>query len=76
MRVFFAIVLAAQGSGENSAMATNQAKAEVAKRSVFAMIDRESAIDPSSEGGQEITSIDGDIEFDNVTFAYVHICTA
>lgn len=45
-RAYFAIVLASRGSGIASAQAADTAKAESAKRNIFALIDRKSPIDP------------------------------
>jgi ATP-binding cassette subfamily B (MDR/TAP) protein 1 len=71
IRCFFAIAMAATGSGHSSALAADAAKAKFAKRAIFHLIDRVSAIDPSSEDGDKPSAPSaGRIEFRNVTFAY------
>lgn len=47
-----------------------QAKATAAKESLFALMDRTSAIDPLSEEGTTLPNCTGAIEFRDVTFAY------
>ena len=51
-------------------MSATQAKAAVAKESLFALIDRKSNIDPLAEDGEKPDSCRGEIEFKDVTFAY------
>ena len=48
MTSFFAIAMSAVGLGHASAFAVEASKAEAAKRSMFALIDRPSAIDPDA----------------------------
>lgn len=47
-----------------------QGKAELAKESLFALIDRRCAIDPLSTEGLKPEASTGEIEFRNVSFAY------
>jgi ABC-type multidrug transport system fused ATPase/permease subunit len=61
---------AAQGAGQASGLATDAGKAEKAKRSIFALLDRRSAINPLSEGGERPSRIAGTVEFRDVGFAY------
>lgn len=70
IRVFFALTLASTGIGQNSSMAADQGKAQSAKRSIFALLDRKSKVDALATGGLRPTSIRGRIEFINVTFRY------
>ncbi|EGC33591.1 ABC transporter B family protein [Dictyostelium purpureum] len=69
-RVFFAIVMSAIGIGQASSFAPDLAKAKVAAISVFKLIDTLSKIDPSSEEGERINIVVGDMEFKNLHFAY------
>lgn len=78
-RVFFALAFAGSGTGQNAAMAIDQSKAEAAKRSIFHLLDRASALDPmASHGatqvedanGQPRSRISGAIEFRGVGFSY------
>jgi ATP-binding cassette subfamily B (MDR/TAP) protein 1 len=48
MTSFFAIAMSAVGMGHASAFAVDASKAEAAKRSMFALIERPSAIDPDA----------------------------
>ena len=65
-----AIIMAAQGAGQAAGLATDQAKADRAKRAVFALLDRASAIDPLSAVGERPAALQGALEFKDVTFAY------
>lgn len=62
--------MAAQGAGQAAGLATDQAKADRAKRAVFALLDRASAIDPLSAVGERPAALQGALEFKDVTFAY------
>lgn len=71
LQSFFAIVMAAQGAGQTSALATDVGKADKAKRAIFALLDRKSAIDPLAEGDRAgAASLRGEITLENVRFAY------
>jgi ABC-type multidrug transport system fused ATPase/permease subunit len=84
-RVFFALTFAATGMGNAQALAGDQAKAESAKRSIFAIIDRIPKMkpvsgvvtvvaprseEPSTPESASKSSILGRIEFKNVSFSY------
>lgn len=62
--------MAAQGIGQASGMAADQGKAEKAKRSIFALIERVSSINPFGSGVVQPTGISGRIEFKDVCFSY------
>jgi len=84
MTSFFAIAMSAVGLGHASAFAVDASKAEAAKRSMFALIDRPSAIDPdapaaplASGGAPDVEAGyvaaargAGRLELRNVKFAY------
>ncbi|CAO2170253.1 unnamed protein product [Urochloa humidicola] len=69
-RVFFVLVLATSGISRTSAVGADSTKANDAAASVFEILDRKSKIDYSSEEGVTITSVRGDIDFQNVCFKY------
>ncbi|CAO2208334.1 unnamed protein product [Urochloa humidicola] len=69
-RVFFVLVLATSGISRTSAVGADSAKANDAAASVFEILDRKSNTDYSSEEGVTITSVRGDIDFQNVCFKY------
>ena len=69
-RAIAAIIMAAQGAGQAAGLATDQAKADRAKRAVFALLDRASAIDPLSAVGERPAALQGALEFKDVQFAY------
>jgi len=71
MTSFFAIAMAATGLGHASAFAVDAGKAEAAKRSIFALIDRASAIDATAaDGPAPPAPLAGRIELRNVRFTY------
>eukprot|EP01132_Coremiostelium_polycephalum_P002116 gene2116-2605_t len=70
MRVFFAIVLSAIGVGQASSFAPDLAKAKAATNSIFQLLDSQSQIDPTTDAGDRIDIVVGDIEIRNVHFAY------
>jgi ATP-binding cassette subfamily B (MDR/TAP) protein 1 len=59
----FAMGMAAQG-------ATDGAKAKLSAQRVFKVIDRKPLIDATSGTGRSLAHVDGDIEFQNLKFAY------
>uniref|UniRef100_A0A8I6XVU7 MDR-like ABC transporter n=1 Tax=Hordeum vulgare subsp. vulgare TaxID=112509 RepID=A0A8I6XVU7_HORVV len=69
-RVFFALVLAAVGVSQASALASNAEKARNSAVSVFSILDRKSKIDTSSDEGLMLENVTGDIDFSNVSFKY------
>ncbi|CAM0882246.1 unnamed protein product [Alopecurus aequalis] len=69
-RVFFALVLAAVGVSQASALASNATKARDSAVSVFSILDRKSKIDTISNDGLILENVTGDIDFSNVSFKY------
>ena len=69
-RVFAAIIFASIGIGSVSSFAPDAKKAQNAARSVFAIIDRPSLIDGTSDEGVTPDVCNGKIEFYNVQFSY------
>ncbi|XP_025814011.1 ABC transporter B family member 4-like isoform X2 [Panicum hallii] len=69
-RVFFVLVLATSGISRTSAVGADSTKANDAAASVFEILDRKSKINYGSEEGVIITSVRGDIDFQNVCFKY------
>ncbi|VAH78679.1 unnamed protein product [Triticum turgidum subsp. durum] len=69
-KVFFALVLAAVGVSQASALASNATKARDSAISVFSILDRKSKIDTSNDEGLVLENVTGDIHFSNVSFKY------
>ncbi|KAK8702333.1 hypothetical protein V6N13_020694 [Hibiscus sabdariffa] len=69
-RVFLALTMAAVGISQSSSFAPDSNKAKIAAASIFAIIDRESKIDPSVESGRILEYVKGDIELRHVNFRY------
>ncbi|KAJ4733898.1 ABC transporter B family member 11 [Rhynchospora pubera] len=69
-KVFFALVLATIGISQTSALGSDSAKARDSAISIFEIIDRKSEIDPSSEEGQVLENVRGEIELRHVSFRY------
>nr|XP_029124116.1 ABC transporter B family member 4-like isoform X2 [Elaeis guineensis] len=69
-RVFFALSMAAIGISQSSSIAPDSSKAKSATASVFAILDRESKIDPSDDSGMTLETVKGDIGFQHVSFRY------
>ncbi|KAJ1687410.1 hypothetical protein LUZ63_018800 [Rhynchospora breviuscula] len=69
-KVFFALVLATIGISQTSALGSDSAKARDSAISIFEVIDRKSEIDPSSEEGQVLENVRGEIELRHVSFRY------
>ncbi|XP_055855395.1 multidrug resistance protein homolog 49 [Episyrphus balteatus] len=68
--VLFGVIMGAQNLGFSSPHLEAFAIAKGAARSIFAVIDRQTAIDPMGEEGLRPDSISGDIEFENLHFKY------
>lgn len=60
----------AHSVGENAQHAQDQSKATKATKSVFALIRRKSALDPTTEEGLKPAQCTGQIEFNDVVFRY------
>jgi ATP-binding cassette subfamily B (MDR/TAP) protein 1 len=71
-RAFFAITLAAQATGRTNSMASDQSKADAAKRSIFALIDAVPRIDAldTTSGAAPAAPPQGAVEFRDVHFSY------
>ncbi|CAD6237270.1 unnamed protein product [Miscanthus lutarioriparius] len=69
-KVFFALVLAAIGVSQASALASDATKARDSAISIFSILDRESKIDSSSDDGMTLENVTGNIDFNNVSFKY------
>uniref|UniRef100_A0A0D9YDK8 MDR-like ABC transporter n=1 Tax=Oryza glumipatula TaxID=40148 RepID=A0A0D9YDK8_9ORYZ len=69
-KVFFALVLAAVGVSQSSALSTNATKARDSAISIFSIIDRKSRIDSSNDEGAIMENVTGSIDFNNVSFKY------
>ncbi|KAL1216232.1 ABC transporter B family member 21 [Cardamine amara subsp. amara] len=69
-RVFFALTMAAVAISQSSSLSPDSSKASNAAASIFAVIDRESKIDPSDESGTVLDNVKGDIEFRHISFKY------
>ncbi|KAE8724055.1 hypothetical protein F3Y22_tig00010968pilonHSYRG00081 [Hibiscus syriacus] len=55
--VFFALTMAAIGISQSNSFAPDSSKAKIATASIFAIIDRESKIDPSDEYGMTLENV-------------------
>ncbi|ESQ43858.1 hypothetical protein EUTSA_v10005750mg [Eutrema salsugineum] len=69
-RVFFALTMAAVAISQSSSLSPDSSKASNAAASIFAVIDRESKIDPSDESGRVLENVKGDIELRHISFKY------
>ncbi|CAN6341211.1 unnamed protein product [Urochloa humidicola] len=69
-RVFFALLMATIGVSQTSALGSDSAKAKQSASSIFALIDRKSKIDPSSDNGTILVEVAGELELRHVCFSY------
>ncbi|KAM0028062.1 putative ABC-type xenobiotic transporter [Helianthus debilis subsp. tardiflorus] len=69
-RVFYALVMAAIAVSNSGKFAPDTSKAKSSVASVFAILDRESEIDPSDESGMILQHVEGEIELRHVSFQY------
>ncbi|MFS8014155.1 putative ABC-type xenobiotic transporter [Helianthus anomalus] len=69
-RVFFGLMMAALAVSQSSSVAPDTTKAKSSAVSVFAILDRQSEIDPSDESGLTLDTVRGEIEIRNVSFKY------
>lgn len=69
-QVFFALTMAAVAISQSSSLAPNSSNAKGAAASIFAILDRQSSIDPSDESGMTLESVKGEIELRHVSFKY------
>lgn len=70
MQAFFSLVVAMLGVSSTAAMASDSSKAKDSASSIFAILDRKSQIDSSSNGGLTLELVKGDIEFTHISFRY------
>jgi len=66
----FCMFMLGAGIGQAANGATDGAKAAKAAARVFDVLDRESKIDFTSDKGQTLSTVKGDISFEDVKFAY------
>ncbi|XP_042405057.1 ABC transporter B family member 11-like [Zingiber officinale] len=69
-KVFYALSLAALMVSISSTLLIDYSNAKDSAASIFAILDRESKIDSSSDEGAVIGSVRGDIKLGNVSFSY------
>lgn len=62
--------MATIGITQSSSFAPDSSRAKSVAASIFAIIDRESKIDPSDESGTTLENMKGDIELRHVSFKY------
>jgi ATP-binding cassette subfamily B (MDR/TAP) protein 1 len=71
LRVFFAVIMSFQSIGRAAQRTPDFARARIALKAVFEMIDRKTKIDPTIEAGGKSTDIaKSTIAFDRVCFSY------
>uniref|UniRef100_A0A0A9BP17 Multidrug/pheromone exporter, MDR family, ABC transporter family n=1 Tax=Arundo donax TaxID=35708 RepID=A0A0A9BP17_ARUDO len=69
-RVFFALLMATIGVSQTSALGSDSAKGKESASSIFALIDRNSKIDPISGDGMVLVDIAGELKLHHVCFSY------
>ncbi|KAF0933166.1 hypothetical protein E2562_014155 [Oryza meyeriana var. granulata] len=69
-KVFFALTMMAVGVSQSSSLARDFNKVHDAAASIFRVIDRKSKMDASSDEGTTPEKIEGNIEFQHVSFKY------
>ncbi|XP_062181144.1 ABC transporter B family member 21-like isoform X3 [Phragmites australis] len=69
-RVFFALLMATIGVSQTSALGSDSAKAKESASSIFALIDRKSEINPSSDDGMVLVDVVGELELRHLCFSY------
>ena len=62
--------MAAMGISQTSSLGPDTGKAKNASGSIFAILDRQSKIDPSNESGTTLDNLKGEIELRHVSFKY------
>jgi ABC-type multidrug transport system fused ATPase/permease subunit len=71
MLVFGCIMFGAQSVGQAASLMPDYAKAKAASASIFALLDRKSAINNwESEGGEKMSSYDSNIKLTAIEFTY------
>ncbi|KAE8697225.1 ABC transporter B family member 12 [Hibiscus syriacus] len=69
-QVFLDLTMAAVGISQSSCFAPDSNKAKIAAASIFAIINRESKVDPSDESRRTLENVKGNIELRHVSFKY------
>ncbi|KAI0501168.1 hypothetical protein KFK09_016111 [Dendrobium nobile] len=69
-QAFLAIAVATLEIAQSSSNRPDSNKAKLVMGSIFAILDRQSRIDPSDESGMILNMIEGNIEFRHVSFKY------
>ncbi|CAH9146833.1 unnamed protein product [Cuscuta epithymum] len=69
-RVFFALTMAAMGVSQATGLAPDLNKAKDSAASIFDILDRRPKIDSSSDQGETLPVVRGDIELRHVSFKY------
>ncbi|GKV40584.1 hypothetical protein SLEP1_g48208 [Rubroshorea leprosula] len=69
-KVFFPLAVAAIGVSQSNSLGSDSTKTRRATSSMFAIIDRKSKIDPSDKSGMTLENVQGEIEFQHVSFKY------
>ena len=64
------MVFTAFGISQTSAMASDSTKAQESTVSILALIDRRSKIDSTSVEGIQLDEVNGNIDFNHVSFKY------
>lgn len=64
------MTITAIGVSQSSGMAADTAKAKNSAASIFAIINRVSKIDSSNDEGITLAHVNGNIEFEHVSFKY------
>ncbi|KAG2626014.1 hypothetical protein PVAP13_3KG319827 [Panicum virgatum] len=67
---FLSLILAMIGLSEASTLASDTKKAKEAATSIFSIIDKKSKIDSSTGEGLTLDPVNGDIEFNHISFKY------
>jgi len=70
LTVFFSVIMGAMALGQAGPSVQAIFSARAAAYDVFAVINRQSMIDPLSEDGKKLDKVQGNIEIDSVSFAY------
>jgi ATP-binding cassette subfamily B (MDR/TAP) protein 1 len=70
IKIIMVLIFAAFGVAETIAMAPDFIKGDISLCSVFNILDRKSLIDPDDPESEELTHVQGDIEFQHVAFHY------
>ncbi|PKU59347.1 ABC transporter B family member 4 [Dendrobium catenatum] len=69
-RAFYVLVIATVGIFQSNSQGPDSSKARAATASIFALINRESKIDPSIDSGKTLEVVKGNIKFNHVSFRY------